>query len=299
MSLELMKARMNAIGGPTNDDRIVKGKLQSLRSAKKNSYQAEWITFKDEKWRCLINPIKLSTDYDQKEISIEFESGMKPGEVFYWDRTQTYWMVIDRRYTEEAYFRGEIRRCDYEIQAKENKYHIWLRGPVETDLVWRQKHSIEYNEMNYSLMFYVIKNEETNEFFKRHQILKFDNHNWRVAAVDRYTQPDIIEVYLEEYFDNEMQDAQTATEIIEPDTTVPYIDGPLQVYPYDTDLSYSIQNTDMSGTWSVSNGKAKITAAAQTTCSIDIVTGRSGDFVIKYSDGDNVIAELPIVIKSL
>lgn len=299
MSLELMKARMNAIGGPTNDDRIVKGKLQSLRSAKKNSYQAEWITFKDEKWRCLINPIKLSTDYDQKEISIEFESGMKPGEVFYWDRTQTYWMVIDRRYTEEAYFRGEIRRCDYEIQAKENKYHIWLRGPVETDLIWKQKHSIEYNEMNYSLMFYVIKNEETNEFFKRHQIVKFDNHNWRVAAVDRYTQPDIIEVYLEEYFDNEMQDVQTETEIIEPDTTVPYIDGPLQVYPYDTDLSYSIQNTDMAGTWSVSNSKAKITAAAQTTCSIDIVIGRSGDFVIKYSDGDNVIAELPIVIKSL
>lgn len=299
MSLELMKARMNAIGGPTNDDRIVKGKLQSLRSAKKNSYQAEWITFKDEKWRCLINPIKLSTDYDQKEISIEFESGMKPGEVFYWDRTQTYWMVIDRRYTEEAYFRGEIRRCDYEIQVEENKYHIWLRGPVETDLIWKQKHNIEYNEMNYSLMFYVIKNEETNEFFKRHQIVKFDNHNWRVAAVDRYTQPDIIEVYLEEYFDNEMQDAQTATEIIEPDTTVPYIDGPLQVYPYDTDLSYSIQNTDIMGTWSVSNSKAKITAAAQTTCSIDIVTGRSGDFVIKYSDGDNVIAELPIVIKSL
>lgn len=299
MSLELMKARMNAIGGPTNDDRIVKGKLQSLRSAKKNSYQAEWITFKDEKWRCLINPIKLSTDYDQKEISIEFESGMKPGEVFYWDRTQTYWMVIDRRYTEEAYFRGEIRRCDYEIPVGENKYHIWLRGPVETDLIWKQKHSIEYNEMNYSLMFYVIKNEETNEFFKRHQIVKFDNHNWRVAAIDRYTQPDIIEVYLEEYFDNEMQDAQTETEIIEPDTTVPYIDGPLQVYPYDTDLSYSIQNTDMTGTWSVSNGKAKITAAAQTTCFIDIVTGRSGDFVIKYSDGDNVIAELPIVIKSL
>lgn len=299
MSLELMKARMNAIGGPTNDDRIVKGKLQSLRSAKKNSYQAEWITFKDEKWRCLINPIKLSTEYDQKEISIEFESGMKPGEVFYWDRTQTYWMVIDRRYTEEAYFRGEIRRCDYEIQAKENKYHIWLRGPVETDLIWKQKHNIEYNEMNYSLMFYVIKNEETNEFFKRHQIVKFDNHNWRVATVDRYTQPDIIEVYLEEYFDNEMQDAQTEAEIIEPDTTVPYIDGPLQVYPYDTNLSYSIQNTDITGTWLVSNSKAKITAAAQTTCSIDIVTGRSGDFVIKYSDGDNVVAELPIVIKSL
>lgn len=290
---------MNAIGGPTNDDRIVKGKLQSLRSAKKNSYQAEWITFNDEKWRCLINPIKLSTEYDQKEISIEFESGMKPGEVFYWDRTQTYWMVIDRRYTEEAYFRGEIRRCDYEIQVKENTYHIWLRGPVETDLIWKQKHSIEYNEMNYSLMFYVVKNEETNEFFKRHQIVKFDNHNWRVAAVDRYTQPDIIEVYLEEYFDNEMQDAQTATEIIEPDTTVPYIDGQLQVYPYDTNLSYSIQNTDIVGTWSVSNSKAKITAAAQTICSIDIITSRSGDFVIKYSDGDNVIAELPIVIKSL
>ena len=77
MSLDTMKKRMVFDGGDTSDGRNVRGKYLSFKSALNNSYQAEWITFNDKKWRCLINPDKITNDYDQKEISIDFKAEMK------------------------------------------------------------------------------------------------------------------------------------------------------------------------------------------------------------------------------
>ena len=141
MSLDTMKKRLEYAGGDA-DGRNVKGKLKSMLGALKNSYQAEWITLNeyDEEnksiWRCLINPDKLKEDYDQKEISIQFESGLKEGDTFLWNRTNTHWLVYLQEYSEEAYFRASIRRCDYQIDINGNKYWIYMRGPVETTIQW-------------------------------------------------------------------------------------------------------------------------------------------------------------------
>mgnify|MGYP000692775098 CR=1 FL=1 len=72
------------------------------------------------------NPDKLKEDYDQKEISIKFEDGLKEGQTFCWTRTNTHWMVYLQRYEEKAYFRAQIRRCDYQLF---DKYWIYLRSP--------------------------------------------------------------------------------------------------------------------------------------------------------------------------
>lgn len=293
MSLELMRARMNAIGGSTSDGRINDGKLKSLRSAKRNSYQGEWITFKKVVHRCLINPVKMSSDYDQKEISIEFCAGLKPGDTFYWNRTNTHWMVLNQRLTEEAYFRGEIRQCDYEIETDKGKYWVWMRGPIEQSLNWRIKHNLNYNTLNYSLLMYVPRNEDTDAFFKRHQIVKFDNHNWRVAATDRYSQEGIIEVYLEEHNDNEMEDAMIIPEVKPIDTSKPCIIGEQIVHPYDTNLEYKVKGLN-GGSWrtSATTKKVKITQSDEASCSVDIITGRSGEFTLQYIIGEGDIAEV-------
>ena len=295
--LDRMKKRMEYDGGYTSDDRNVKGKWLSFRSALGNSYQAENITFKNKQCRCLINPDKLKQDYDQKEISIDFKYGMKNGCTFYWDRTNTYWLVFLQDYDEEAYFRASIRRCDYELDINDNKYHIYVRGPVETALIWRQKHQIEFNELNYSILMYIEKNDETNEFFNRFKVLKFDGHNWRVATVDRYSQDGIIEVYLEEFFDNEMEDQMIVPEIIKPDTTKPYIDGPQLVRPYDTNLSYAIVGSS-GGKFVVNSTKVKINQADENSCVLEITTGRAGSFILSYVKEDEEDITLNVTIKS-
>lgn len=302
-----MRARMNWAGGDM-DGRLNKGKLKSMQGALWNSYQAEWITLKDdqvdeegnslaERWRCLINPDKLKEDYDQKEISIEFESGLKEGDTFLWDRTNSHWIVFLQQFTEEAYFRAQIRRCDYQIDIDGTKYWTYLRGPMETDIQWKTKHNISFNELNYSLLMYIPKNEQTMNFFERFKIIKFDNRNWEVQVVDRYSQRGVIEVSLIEYFNNDMEDAVVGPEIIQPDTEQPYIDGPQVVNVYDTDLTYEIKNTT-SGFWVVNSNKVKITNSNETQCVIDILTGKSASFILTYKRENEEDINLTINVES-
>lgn len=298
---------MNWAGGDM-DGRLNKGKLKSMQGALWNSYQAEWITLKDdqvdeegnslaERWRCLINPDKLKEDYDQKEISIEFESGLKEGDTFLWDRTKSHWIVFLQQFTEEAYFRAQIRRCDYQIDIDGTKYWTYLRGPMETDIQWKTKHNISFNELNYSLLMYIPKNEQTMNFFERFKIIKFDNRNWEVQVVDRYSQRGVIEVSLMEYFNNNMEDAVVGPEIIQPDTEQPYIDGPQVVNVYDTDLIYEIKNTT-SGFWAVNSNKVKITNSNETQCVIDILTGKSASFILTYKKENEEDINLIINVES-
>lgn len=302
MSLETMKKRISYAGGDA-DGRNVKGKLKSMLGALKNSYQAEWITINEEdeenkaEWRCLINPDKLKEDYDQKEISIEFESGLKEGDVFLWNRTNTHWIVYLQEYSEEAYFRASIRRCDYQINVNENKYWIYLRGPVEATIQWKQKHQITFNDLNYTIIMYVPKNEETATFFERHKIIKFDGHNWTVNAVDRYSQKGVIEVVLNETFDNEMEDAEIVPEIIVPDETLPHISGPQFIKVFDENILYEIKNAS-NGKFVVNSNKIEINNSTETSCEITVLTGKSNSFDLIYKrDGEEDIV-LNITIES-
>jgi hypothetical protein len=43
--------------------------------------------------RALINPDKTKMDYDDKIISIDYNSDFKSGDVFEWVGTNTYWLI--------------------------------------------------------------------------------------------------------------------------------------------------------------------------------------------------------------
>ena len=93
----------DAKGGFAQQDRMIKDKRRSLDKALLYSYQGAWIrkyindfepvmddVDTEEKVRALINPNKLKQDYDDKIISIGFEHGFQPGDVFEWCNTGTY-----------------------------------------------------------------------------------------------------------------------------------------------------------------------------------------------------------------
>ena len=293
MSLDNMKKRLEFAGG-NSDGRNVQGKYLSFKSALIDSYQAEDITFKGDQWRCLINPDKLKEDYDLKEISIDFKAHMKDGDVFYWNRTESYWIVYLQHLEEEAYFRASIRKCNYNIEINNNRYWIYVRGPVETALIWRQKHQIEMNDLNYSLLMYITKNEETLEYFKRFQVIKFDGHNWRVAATDKYSQKGIIEVYLEEYFDNEMEDNMRPPQVVDFNKEQPYIDGPQIIRPWDIGIKYEIKNLE-GGEFFTNSKKIEI-KQFENICLVNVVTGKAtkAQLVYRVEGQDDIILNLTI-----
>ena len=310
-----MLMRVNYTGYDRADGRNVSGKYKSFKAALKNSYQAEWITLNKDtenecRWRCLINPSRLTEQFDKKVLSIDFDSGVEEGTVFYWDRTNRYWIVNLQQHTEEAYFRGIITQCDQILDVNGRLYWVTVRGPVETTTQWNQKHGIAWNELNYSIVIEITKDSNTVNYFSRHQVVKMklaypdvdtgetleEWHNWKVVATDKYSEEKIIQVYLKEWFDNEAEDEMIIETEDEPNPMEPHILAPADIYVFDTNVSFSIVGLS-GGEFVVNSDKVKIISADDKSCVVDILASKSTEFTISYKTQDKQIDKV-IKVKS-
>ena len=316
--LDNLKTRLNYMGGSRKESRMQEGKLRALKKALISSYQAATAIIGGKEFRCLINPDQLKADYDTKILSIPFKDiclnedrvgtttqgeqdiNIQVGDVFTWKETNTNWLVYLRYLEEDAYFRADIRRCNHEAEIDGRKYSVYARGPVENSLNWKKGNLEIYNELNYTLIMYITKDEFTLDYFERFKKIKIDDKPWEVQAVDTMSSTGIIEVALKETFSNtleeEMKNAETETNGNQ-EAGSPHILGSTIVYPYET-YSYSIDGLT-NGVWSVDNMKlVKINGFNNTEVSISIKTGRSGNFTLSYTSGSQTV-ELPIVIESI
>ena len=221
MAIQLRDAK----GGFAQQDRMIKDKRRSFEKALLYSYQSAWVqkfdyefepkmdNYSEEQVRALINPNKLKQDYDDKIISIGFEHNFKAGDIFEWCNTGTYWLIYLQDLTELAYFRGDIRRCSYEIEWLDedgNKQRTFaaIRGPVETKINFIQKHGISVDNPNHTLNILMPNNQATLKYFKRYGKFYLQNSDvcWRVTAIDPISTPGILEVTAIEYYANETED---------------------------------------------------------------------------------------------
>lgn len=210
------EARLQQQGGNRQQERMIKDKRRSLDRAVWHSYQAAEIikvgATDREPARALINPNQLKQDYDDKIVSVGFEYGLEVGSVFEWVGTNTYWLVYLQDLTELAYFRGDIRKCTYQISWELNgeRFNTYaaIRGPVETKINSAVKHDFVLDTPNYSLSILLPQNEETLGYFKRYSkfYLQGSDICWRVEAIDSFSNPGILEVVALEYYANEDED---------------------------------------------------------------------------------------------
>ena len=208
--------RLQQHGGNAQQERMIRDKRRSLDSALKFSYQGADVLRVDaenkEPVRALINSNKLKQDYDDKIISIGYENNFKCGDVFKWMGTNTYWLIYLQDLTELAYFRGDIRKCAYQIAWEdEDGIHVTyaaVRGPVETKINFIQKAGISIDNPNHSLNILMPKNKYTMSYFQRYNkfYLQGDDTCWRVEATDHISTPGILEVTAVEYYANEDED---------------------------------------------------------------------------------------------
>ena len=340
-SLDNLKTRLTFRGGNA-EGRMQEGKLKSLKKALLYSYQAATAVVKDGRmFRCLINPDKLKNDYDDKIISIPYEDiclgriietideetgeivkieepasrvgktsqgiepiGLKCGDVFTWKETNTDWIVYLQRLEEDAYFRAEIRRCDYEIEINGNRYKAFMRGPNKDTISWHTKQDISWNDIDFNVLLFIEKNEETLNFFHRFVKFDIDGKPWEVQTVDAISTEGILEITLKEYYQNTIQEKaeeekkELEAQKPEVDKTLPHIEGDAIVYPYD-EKKYRIKNAE-NGYWLVDNEKkAVITSQTNTDAHLMIVTGRSGEVNLIYRRDNEEDVAFNIVIESL
>ena len=305
--LDSLATRLQYYGGNRQVNRMNEDKLRSLKRALLYSYQSATALLSDgREFRCLINPDHIKNTYDNKFISIPFkdiclnekeiignkktseglqEIGMKPGDVFTWVENGTNWLVYLRRLEETAYFRAEIRRCKYSVTIDNTEYKCYVARPSVNEIDWRHQDEKLWNDIDYTLQMYITKDEKTEAFFHRFSVIKINGKPWEVQSIDSMSSDGIIILYLKEWYQNsiaedkEKEDAETeVTTIVNQD--IPSIEGPTAIYPYDK-KSYTIKNAE-NGTWVIGSTKAKILEQNDSTVYIEVVTGRSGSFELKY-----------------
>ena len=376
MSIKTLAARVQYAGGD-QIGRMNKQKLRSLQWALKNDYNTRMIkTPNKAAVPCLINTGNLKSDYDKKYISVEFSSGLEAGDTFEILDDGTHWMIYLPILTETAYLRSEIIRCRYQLEIDGDLYWVYFQGPTETDLRWFLKNQININELNLSGTIYIKNDEKTKHFFKRFTHIKIDGHVWEVQVTDPITVPGILELEVQEYYDNSIAELPEIKEVsgeyplntikgadvVKQDTIVgysidplcynkdiswkiennprvklqetlengrickvkvypgavktfdicygeqkrtitidwakPIIQGPQEVYPYETH-TYWIKGENAKATFSIDSDLAEIIETGNNYCKVEIVSGKKGEFVLYCTPEGQEQTELNIKIKSL
>ncbi len=287
MSIQTLGARLQWLGGD-NMGRINQSKYMSFQAALKNDYNKRMIKFNNQSWPCLINSMSggLKADYDKKYISVDFNSGLKAGETFELLDSGTHWMVYLPVITETAYLRSEIIRCDYTLNVNGQEYWIFFRGPVETDLRWFIKNSININELNLSGRIYIKNDENTRDFFHRFTHIKLAGHTWEVQVTDSITVPGILELEIQEYYDNSIAELPS---ILKDETTPINVISGATMTKQDTIVGYAISNEayDPKIHWEVKNNpRVKILEEYENgrMCKVKIYAGAVKTFDICYGD---------------
>lgn len=334
-----MAKRLTAHGGFPQQDRMIRDKRRSLDKAVLYSYQGALIkkhyydfdpTMDGVKEappvRALINPDKLKDDYDEKIVSVGFEHGFQVGDVFEWCNTKSYWLIYLQDMTELAYFKGNIRRCRYEIEwqnedGETRRTYAAIRGPVETKIDYIQKHGISVDNPNFSLHLLMPKNPATLKQFKRYS--KFylqgtvegeEKTCWRVEATDSFSLPGILELNAVEYYANETTDdienGIVDAFVVKPIDPNPEVSDTYEVFG-DTfikpkkEYQYYINNTQQ-GNWYIDtnvpvNYTVSINEKGYNTISIKWIQSYSGQFDIWFGDKEKEKAKYKktIVVESL
>lgn len=278
-----LKARMRYNGGADQVERIKLNKLRSLRAALKNDYNSREIkTDKFDSYRCLINSDRLKSDYDMKVLSVEFDSGLSAGDVFKVLDDGSHWMVYLPQLTEVAYLRSDIVRCRYTLEVDGITYWIYLQGATETDISWRRNNGVDMNELNVSGTIYIKKDEHTEKFFKRFTKIKAADTTWEVEVVDKITVPGIIELEIQEYFENSDEELPE----IKPggnDTIVGATELTAgEKYGYEILPAYFSSDDS----WTVDAAKASIVRISNdgTMCEIQVSEKAVGELVVSHGD---------------
>lgn len=325
-ALEGMKTRLQYSGGVNQQDRMNQDKLRVLRKALLYSYQAATAILEDgREFRCLINPDKLKTSYDEKIISIPYEDiclnpefskrettsqgiesiDLLPGDVFTWKENNTKWLVYLKRYEETAYLRAEIRRCNYRIEINGSYYDVYVKGPDETAIVWNKVKSTMWNNLNYNLTMYIKKDRKTENFFHRFSKIELNNMPWEVQAIDAMSLEGVIIVALRETYQNsiekELEKENEECDIIERDGITPYINGPLEINPYDT-IKYKVEKIseeELTGEWKITGKRINILEENSSYIVFQENSGHQGEIEIKYKRKGKADLLLPVKVNSL
>lgn len=303
--IESLKTRLKQ---PAQQDRMIADKRKTFDRAVLYSYQGAKVkAIGDEvEFRALMNPNRLQQDYDEKTISVGFESNFTVGTVFQWLNTKTMWLIYLQDLTELAYFKGDTRKCSHEIFWEDSNgtmrsTYVCLIGPQERSINSISKENISIDVPNYTLQMMLPKNKDTLEYFNRYSKFYLQGYGdssekicWRVEAIDSISSPGILEVYANEYYSNVQEDDVdegivggliAAPVVPEPESEA--ISGEIFIQPQ---LEYEyIYTGDKTGHWQVISNNPVEYEIYDNKIKVTWKKMHGGKFVLRYADEEKAI----------
>ena len=214
--------------------------------------------------------------YDSEGNLVEDENGntrvyrVRPGDTFQWISgndgymPNSYWIIYLQYSQETAYFRGQIRKADDQIEVipieedgSEGEpiiYHGWTVGPNEQEAIWNVKKGVVWNDLYYTKLLYITKDETTTQFFNRFERVVINGQTWEVngyndnyGTTSKNSTGGLIRVALKETYTSTNEQIEKMKQM---DQQLEYeIIGPERVQTYDV-VKYYVPNG--TGSWSVS-----------------------------------------------
>lgn len=293
-------------------DRLVADKLKSFQHALIYAYNSEIIDKDGVLSKALINNEKLQMDYDQKVISSGFENGYKVGDIIYWKRTDTRWLIISQQMTERAYFKASIKKALYKIKWRGDNdktvYEQWaaLLGPVETKLNEQIKNGLGFDVPNDTLTLWMGASEATKSLNKYDKIM-IANKIWKINVIDDITTPSLVNLHLiADLKDNDKdnvsegiaRDYEHMIEVVE-EPSAYTIEGPQSISPVRGLVqNYTIEPSDVGGSWSIDSTFATIVASDVSSATVQF-NSNIGTTELIYTIADTIVAKKTIKITSL
>ena len=195
---------------------------------------------------------------------------VKPGDTFQWISgnqgymPNSYWIIFLQYSQETAYFRGQIRKADDEIEiipiaedgAEEDPivYHGGTTGPNQDQAIWNVKKGVVWNDLYYSKILYITKDETTSAYFRRFDRVLINGQTWEIQGYnDNYgtssknAEGGMIRVALKETYTstNEIIKKKQQTDKEQGEIN---IIGPTEIHTYDIAV---YQTTGDINTWEI------------------------------------------------
>lgn len=175
----------------------------------KRDYNSEDIEVNDVPLKAVIQTSRLSESADYKKISLNLNTEVRAGDLIYWNRLDSHWLIFLQRTTEKTYFLGEMQLAKYKIHWRDeygNEFSQYgcLRRK-SSDIVNYHSYFDAYSEADQLLLPLT---KETR-ILKRYDKIKLSNTTYSIRGIDDINRENLIVFYLERTDSNGTYDTET------------------------------------------------------------------------------------------
>lgn len=214
---DLFQQRLNT-STKIPQEKLIADKVKTFKRALNSSYNAETVYNQNNSdFLALIsgtNSQKLQ-DNERKIFSTLLDNECAVGDIIFWERDNSRWMITEQTTTEKAVFQGFINKINHQLEWKDLNtgtiYKQWVVAETSAEKTIEDgvKNSITYDLFSDSLFIMMPKKTKGVELLKRYDEIIIGGKKWIIEVVDNISNTNILKLYVKETALN--RDLDTAT----------------------------------------------------------------------------------------